>query len=570
MAKSSPRPSPAETRALENFIRRVRSATDTPSLLQLLAGDGELLLQCRRLVKGFSDNQAPLLEIFAKICRRQGLNPESVHGQLELAARALGLSAPSGPQVDYYRYIGVDPSASAADIQHAYRRRAKALHPDAHPQEVQDSRDFIQLQEAYRTLSDPDLRRYYDQSRAESAAWCEPPACEYRQAPLKKRRLKKHSLFQLALVILGLLAVSFVFNAVYELRSISDGGYNGSHADNALQDKALTPAAGGKPTNSRESGSQPSQSAKAMPVMHQDQTAKTAQGLAPLPDFPDFPAQPAIMDPGRADTSRKQGPHHVPAAAAAPQKSEKAPPKLLDMTPGQKSPDRQALETASQAKAGMQNTPPKAGARASTAPAKPAGIGRAAKSERPLPSAGTHNPGMDAETDHLLETLAKSAAPARRATQRSQDSAAGQTMASSTAYAGHLASEPKITITAEQSADEITRIKSFIDAFSRSYESRDFNRFAKYFAPGASQDGKPFSKSALVYRRNFELIRKLSFKVQLNRFSQLIDEGIVRTRGSYEMKWLPYGGKWQESHGEIAFELVRSGDSYKVKGLEYP
>jgi len=61
---------------------------------------------------------------------------------------------------DYYRMLGVPPSAHQHDIRAAYRERAKRCHPDkAGPQA---KREFQDLSEAYETLSDPGRRRAYD------------------------------------------------------------------------------------------------------------------------------------------------------------------------------------------------------------------------------------------------------------------------------------------------------------------------------------------------------------------------------------------------------------------------
>lgn len=61
--------------------------------------------------------------------------------------------------LDYYKVLGVHKSASERDIKRAYRKRAQKIHPDKHPDKHQE---FIDLSDAYQTLSDPETRKIYD------------------------------------------------------------------------------------------------------------------------------------------------------------------------------------------------------------------------------------------------------------------------------------------------------------------------------------------------------------------------------------------------------------------------
>lgn len=57
--------------------------------------------------------------------------------------------------------LRVDENASVTEIKAAYRSLAKLYHPDA---SESDGRDFIQIHNAYETLSDPSTRTLYDLS----------------------------------------------------------------------------------------------------------------------------------------------------------------------------------------------------------------------------------------------------------------------------------------------------------------------------------------------------------------------------------------------------------------------
>ncbi|HEX5707885.1 MAG TPA: J domain-containing protein [Pyrinomonadaceae bacterium] len=72
--------------------------------------------------------------------------------------------------VDYYKILGVKRNASLAEVKSAYRRLARLRHPDVNGGSDKAAREFALLALAYRTLSDPQERAYYDSLRARSTS----------------------------------------------------------------------------------------------------------------------------------------------------------------------------------------------------------------------------------------------------------------------------------------------------------------------------------------------------------------------------------------------------------------
>ena len=93
---------------------------------------------------------------------------------------------------NYYVRLGLVSSASPEDVKKAYRQLARIYHPDVAANKTLAEEIFKQLQEAYSTLSDAELRREYDlrlkeeRSRSFSSAFRPAPA----PTPTKSRRKK--------------------------------------------------------------------------------------------------------------------------------------------------------------------------------------------------------------------------------------------------------------------------------------------------------------------------------------------------------------------------------------------
>jgi curved DNA-binding protein CbpA len=63
---------------------------------------------------------------------------------------------------DHYAVLGVQRRASPDEIRAAYRRAARASHPDLNPEDASAIERFKRIQLAYEVLGDPARRAAYD------------------------------------------------------------------------------------------------------------------------------------------------------------------------------------------------------------------------------------------------------------------------------------------------------------------------------------------------------------------------------------------------------------------------
>ena len=160
---------------LSDFIRQVGECSDTPSLIMLIAADANYLRLCRSIVAPGIESDAQFVDALVSFCRDCGMNLNRLKVKLTPAARALGIVQSADAAVDYYRLLNVRSKADTLEIKKAFRRKAGMVHPDANTNLNGGTRQFVELNDAYRTLRDPVLRHHYDINRQHLSRWRERP-----------------------------------------------------------------------------------------------------------------------------------------------------------------------------------------------------------------------------------------------------------------------------------------------------------------------------------------------------------------------------------------------------------
>src|SRR4051812_45071450 len=67
---------------------------------------------------------------------------------------------------DFYAELGVKKDATADEIKKAYRKLARANHPDSNPGDAGKHEKFKTVAEAYDVVGDPEKRKKYDEMRS--------------------------------------------------------------------------------------------------------------------------------------------------------------------------------------------------------------------------------------------------------------------------------------------------------------------------------------------------------------------------------------------------------------------
>ncbi|HZY08250.1 MAG TPA: DnaJ domain-containing protein, partial [Ilumatobacteraceae bacterium] len=121
----------------------------------------------------------------------------------------------------HYEVLGVSREASTAQIRAAFRRLARAHHPDTSASGSAES--LAPINEAWRVLGDPVLRREYDRSLAAAASQA-PPSGDREWAPDPVLEQPPESTFPWRfLIALAIVGIGFVIIGVFTYQPSKPG-----------------------------------------------------------------------------------------------------------------------------------------------------------------------------------------------------------------------------------------------------------------------------------------------------------------------------------------------------------
>lgn len=99
--------------------------------------------------------------------------------------------------MDYYKVLGIKPSAGPVEIRNAYKEQALYYHPDRNLNNVKlAEKKFKEVSNAYQVLSDPELKEKYDSNTHQtgSVASNDPFEIFYQMFPMLRDPIIRHSL----------------------------------------------------------------------------------------------------------------------------------------------------------------------------------------------------------------------------------------------------------------------------------------------------------------------------------------------------------------------------------------
>ena len=440
--------------AAKQFIRMVRRAPDTPTLIQRIAEDRYYLQCCASIFKPDQAKDPFLLRVALDIqntAKQQKVSYKRLQEMLAPVAVALGLKeADTGEiQSDYYNRLGIPPSASRREIKTAYRSKARTVHPD---KETGNSKKFIQIQEAYQALSDHSIRQQYDLSRRDSerANWHEDISIS---AAANKSFLDKHRFaVSFAVVILLLVASAFLADTISRQHALKQGlQFDLNQTNEALSKEKIG-------------------------AVQSVQRLK----LPPILEFnPNLEALKA--DEKKSDIS---------------------------------TPEAESNESI------KENRTSPAGKSVEAAPIKTALIQKPA-------------------ADVLLSVAQPNYGKG---------------------YKGKMARPKPLSV----------KLKDFLQFYCRAYENQDIDKFRKFFADDAMENGKLFKSLLPRYRDNFEKIDKINYQIDMANYLWDLDQNRVRLDGDFFLAWQKKDQhKLNIYRGKIRMKLIYNQDSFLIENLSY-
>jgi len=134
----------------------------------------------------------------------------------------------------------------------------------------------------------------------------------------------------------------------------------------------------------------------------------------------------------------------------------------------------------------------------------------------------------------------------------------------------HSVSDQKIPITFTHKYLK-KRLEAFLLDYCQTYADKQVDKFATFFTSDAIEKGKSFQSQIPNYREYFATVDSMSYWINLKRYSIPQNTKIYQIEGTFnlQVQLKKDSKKWEYSSGDISMDLVASGDSFKIRRLDY-
>ena len=122
-------------------------------------------------------------------------------------------------------------------------------------------------------------------------------------------------------------------------------------------------------------------------------------------------------------------------------------------------------------------------------------------------------------------------------------------------------------VNAPPTEPDLDRINRFIDSYTTTYESRDFKRFSRFFAPDALENGDPFSDHQEKYLSLFQAADTISLDIAI--LSSTVKDQYIELRGRFRLHLSYPQAQPYQAQGKIVLLLTENNHQYLVKELNY-
>jgi curved DNA-binding protein CbpA len=599
---------------IKQFIHLVATVIDTPTLIQRIAEDRHYLQYCAAIVKPEDQKDAFLRHLdqeLKKASYQQQFPYERLQEKLSPVGIALGLKGRTTDSIqsDYYHILGTTTSATDHEIKSAYRKKAMESHPDTATGEKEQ---FIRIQEAFKVLSDKVLRRQYDLSRNSMGSW---NWSENTRIPASKKKsfLQRHRVeVSFVAFILILAGVSFVADSINQHYSLMEDIVPVENRADTSVDRDTSGQEGSTKIQSSMVAKQEKietlnvpkidqnkvtriadQSKKQPQSINQKTISKKAEKKKLLAAKTETKQEPAIAKTGiskskqpqkepkqlitekkkllAAKTETKQEPAIIKTGISKSKQPQKEPKQLITEKKKLLAARTDAKQEPAIAKTAVSKSkqPQKEPKQLITEKKKLLAAKTETKQEPAIIKTGISKSKQPQKEPKQLITEKKKLLAAKTETKQEPE----QVAVSRAVPAKEVNDKPE-----KQTVSKIDRVSkglsaqlaNFLQIYCQTYEGKDLERITGFFADNARENGQSFQELIPKYRRNFDVVDEINYRIDMANYLWDIDENKVKINGEFFLSWRKNEERGlYQYHGDISMKLIFHDNSFLIEDLSY-